>query len=130
MAWIKSSERRPATGRKVHCRLKHALTGTIQEHRLKSVDEGDCSWRTADDGAELSHNWDVIEWLEPAAITHDAWTEERDGYTHTPSGHRVLPCGPCTFAVLKGGKQVRTESGRLRRWLDLDKARAFVEQSH
>lgn len=57
------------------------------------------------------------------------WTEERDGYTHTLSGVRVLPCGPCSFAVMKGGKQVRTTSGRLRRWLDLDKARAFVEHS-
>jgi hypothetical protein len=59
-----------------------------------------------------------------------AWTEQRDGYTHTPSGNRVIPCGPCSFAVMKGGKQVRSESGRLRRWHDLDKARAFVEQSH
>lgn len=56
------------------------------------------------------------------------WTEERDGYTHTPSGSRVLPCGPCSFAVLKDGRQIRSAGGRLRRWRDVEKARLFVEQ--
>lgn len=56
------------------------------------------------------------------------WTVERDGYTHAPTGNRVLPCGPCSYAVLKNGRQVRTTSGRVQRWRNLESARAFVEQ--
>lgn len=55
------------------------------------------------------------------------WTEERDGYTHSASGMRVVPCGPSSYAVLKGGRQVRYPAGRLRRWRNLAVARAFVE---
>lgn len=65
MAWIKAKDRLPRAGDEVQCRLKHVLSGSIQEHRLTSVDEDDCSWRTADDGAEIDYSWDVIEWYEP-----------------------------------------------------------------
>jgi hypothetical protein len=64
MAWINVKDRQPGAGAEVLCRLKHDVSGKIQEHRLKSVDEGDCSWRTAD-GAEISYSWDVIEWFDP-----------------------------------------------------------------
>lgn len=61
--------------------------------------------------------------------TNPLWSEERDGYTHLPSSTRVIPCGPATYAVVKDGRQVRTANGRLRRWLSLEKAKAFVEQA-
>lgn len=62
--WIKTKDRMPKSGAKVLCKLKHALSGNIQEHRLIKVDEDDCSWRTADDHSEISYSWDVMEWLE------------------------------------------------------------------
>jgi hypothetical protein len=40
-----------------HWRTKNEITSV-----LYSVDEDDCCWRTADDGSELSHDWDVISW--------------------------------------------------------------------
>ena len=61
--------------------------------------------------------------------TNPLWSEQRDGYTHSPSGTRVIPCGSATYAVVKEGRQVRNVSGRLRRWLILDKAKAYVEQA-
>lgn len=66
MPWIKVVDRAPTVGAEVLCRLKHCFSGNTQEHRLKSVDEDDCSWRTADDGSEIDYSWDVIEWFDPS----------------------------------------------------------------
>lgn len=69
MAWIQARERMPEVGATALCRLKHCISGNVQEHSLTRVDEDDCSWRTADDGSEISYSWDVVEWYEegPAA---------------------------------------------------------------
>lgn len=67
MAWIKTEDRLPSPGADVKCRLKHFHTGAVQEHRLVRVEEDDCAWRTADDRAEISYSWDVIEWYETIA---------------------------------------------------------------
>lgn len=62
--WVPASKGMPAYDLPVLCKLQHATTGSIQEHELVRVQEEDCSWRTADDHAELSHDWNVIEWLD------------------------------------------------------------------
>jgi hypothetical protein len=64
MAWINTADRMPVTGQKMQCRLKHCFTGKIVEDRLVKVAEDDCSWRTADDNAEIDYSWDVTAWLE------------------------------------------------------------------
>lgn len=64
VAWINVRDRLPATGAEVLCRLQHFKTEAIQEHKLLKVDEGDCSWRTADDHSEISYSWDVVEWQD------------------------------------------------------------------
>lgn len=64
MEWINTKTSIPSTGAKVMCRLKHFHTGSVQEHILIKVDEGDCDWRTADDHSEISYSWDVIQWKE------------------------------------------------------------------
>lgn len=62
-AWIKPQERMPAVGREVLCRLRHADTWDMLEHRLTHVAESDCDWRLAD-GGEVSYDWSVIEWKD------------------------------------------------------------------
>ena len=62
MPWISTAQQMPPLGQPVMCRLRHCSTRSIQTHRLVKVDESDCDWRTADDRAELSFDWDVIEW--------------------------------------------------------------------
>lgn len=62
MSWVDASVRLPATGSVVSCRLRHCGSGNIQVHKLMKVDESDCDWRTADDQAELSYDWDVVCW--------------------------------------------------------------------
>ncbi|MBM5458684.1 hypothetical protein H8F21_14035 [Pseudomonas sp. P66] len=64
MAWIKPQERYPTVGKPVVCRLRHCTTGATLESRLIKVDESDCTWRVADDGYELSYDWDVVEWAD------------------------------------------------------------------
>lgn len=59
--------------------------------------------------------------------TRQGWTEERDGFTHTTSGSRVVPASPETYAVLVNGRQVRSLHGRPRRWKKLDAAMQFAE---
>jgi len=66
-AWIDANQRMPQVGAKVLCRLQHWHTKGIQEHQLVAVDESDCTWRTADDNSEVSHDWTVIEWFDPNA---------------------------------------------------------------
>lgn len=60
--WIKPQERMPDAGREVLCKLQHADTKRVIEHRLRRVKESDCDWRIAGDGGEVSYDWNVIEW--------------------------------------------------------------------
>lgn len=64
MAWIKTNDRLPEIGESVTCRLQQVFNGTVVEHELCRVDESDCTWRTADDGSEISYSFNVIEWEE------------------------------------------------------------------
>lgn len=76
MSWIKTTERLPATGQEMRCRLEHWNSDKIVEERLVKVDEDDCAWRTADDNSEISYNWNVIEWEDTSdqTISHTGMT--------------------------------------------------------
>lgn len=52
----------PTPGMLVLCKIQHWYTKRIQEVDLVHVEEGDCSWRTADDLSELSFDYNVIAW--------------------------------------------------------------------
>lgn len=52
----------PEPGTTVLAVLQHWHTKNKRFAVLKSVDEDDCSYRTADDNSELSHDWNVIAW--------------------------------------------------------------------
>jgi hypothetical protein len=44
------------------CTLEHVITKKRTTALLKKVDEDD-DWRTADDGSEISYEWNVVEWI-------------------------------------------------------------------
>ena len=69
MAWVNAQERLPAKGRAVQCRLQHAGSKKILEHRLIHVDEADCNWRTAGDRCELNYDWNVVAWEEDRELS-------------------------------------------------------------
>lgn len=60
--WINCSERMPEIGVPVRCQLRRCSTGEVLESSLIHVNEGDCSWRTADDNSEISYEFDVVSW--------------------------------------------------------------------
>lgn len=66
LGWVSTSDQMPPFGLPVLCRLRSCSSGSIQEHRLVRVDESDLTWRIEDGWGEVSNNWDVIEWQEPA----------------------------------------------------------------
>ena len=52
----------PDINKTVNATLQHFHTKNKRLAELIAVDEDDVNWRTADDGSELSHDWDVISW--------------------------------------------------------------------
>ena len=68
MVWItvtpKGKEELAAPGLPVLCKIQHWYTKGEREYLLVRVLEDDCSWRTADDNSELSHDWNVVAWLK------------------------------------------------------------------
>lgn len=52
----------PQVGKPVTAKVEHCTEGYKATVELVAVDESDCSWRFADDNAELAHDWDVISW--------------------------------------------------------------------
>lgn len=66
LGWVATSDLMPPHEVPVLCRLRNCSSGNIQEHRVVRVNESDLTWRTAVGRDELSFDWDVIEWQEPA----------------------------------------------------------------
>jgi len=62
--WVKVGEEMPPLNAPVKCQLQHWHAKGIQEHELVHVAEDDCSWRTADDNSEVSHDYNVTAWFK------------------------------------------------------------------
>lgn len=60
--WIPVSEGLPETDEMVLCELRHCTTHGKKYAVLFKVDESDVTWRTADDNAEISYDWDVTHY--------------------------------------------------------------------
>lgn len=68
--WVAVTERMPAYGQEVLCRLRYADGGDMQEHRLLHVNESDVTWRLPGGRGELSYDWTVTEWLDERLMPH------------------------------------------------------------
>jgi hypothetical protein len=61
----------PKVGSIVVAVVRHFHTKGTRTVTLKYVAEDDCNWRTADDGSELSHDWDVVKWADLPEVWHE-----------------------------------------------------------